>query len=211
MHYAAGKLGARGKLIVNMQSVVVARKAREGGDILCRDGAGYALGLTHLKPINRIVGRSDAVRHILPLLGREPTGVRECKCVACISSKRLAVLDLTQAEVSARVLPGQKATEPKRELCMLSTFDTVAEVISSTSDIDKSLITPESHIMKDLSVDSLAFLDIAFEIDQKFGITMPVEDWMQKINEGKAKSEDFFVIGKLCQMIDVLVALKVAA
>lgn len=94
---------------------------------------------------------------------------------------------------------------------MPSTFDTVSEIISSTSDIEKSLITPESHLMKDLSVDSLAFLDIAFEIDQKFGITMPVEDWMQKINEGKAKSEEFFVIGRLCQKIDDLIALKVAA
>lgn len=94
---------------------------------------------------------------------------------------------------------------------MPSTFEALAEIISSTSDIEMDRITPESHLMKDLAVDSLAFLDIAFEIDRKFGITLPVEDWMQKVNEGKVKSEEFFVIGNLCEKIDQLVAVKVAA
>lgn len=88
---------------------------------------------------------------------------------------------------------------------MPSTFETVAGIIATTSDVPLEEITPESHIMKDLKVDSLAFLDIAFEIDQKFSIQMPIEDWMQNVNEGKVSSDNYFVIGKLCENIDKLV------
>ena len=94
---------------------------------------------------------------------------------------------------------------------MASTFETVAEIISSTSDVPLETIKPESHIMKDLQVDSLAFLDIAFEIDQKFGIKMPIEDWMQNVNEAKVQSEEYFIIGNLCRHIDELVAMQAAA
>lgn len=89
---------------------------------------------------------------------------------------------------------------------MPSTFETVAAIISNTSDVPLENITPQSHIMKDLAVDSLAFLDIAFEIDQKFSIQMPIEDWMQKVNEGKVSSDQYFVVGNLCKNIDELVA-----
>lgn len=87
---------------------------------------------------------------------------------------------------------------------MASTFETVAEIISSTSDVPLERIKPESHIMKDLEVDSLAFLDIAFEIDQKFGIKMPIEDWMQSVNEKGVNSDEFFLVGNLCKNIDQL-------
>ncbi|MBL8883044.1 MAG: acyl carrier protein [Hyphomicrobium sp.] len=89
---------------------------------------------------------------------------------------------------------------------MQDTFNTVAEIISSTGDVPVDDIKPESHVMKDLGVDSLAFLDIAFEIDQKFNIKLPIDDWMQTVNDGKAKSEEFFLVGNLCRNIDQLVA-----
>lgn len=94
---------------------------------------------------------------------------------------------------------------------MASTFETVAEIISSTSDVPLDQIKPESHIMKNLAIDSLAFLDIAFEIDQRFGIKMPIEDWMQKVNEGKVNSDEFFIVSRLCENIDKLVAVAAAA
>lgn len=87
---------------------------------------------------------------------------------------------------------------------MASTYETVAGIISSTSDVPLERITPESHVMKDLEVDSLAFLDITFEIDQAFGIKLPVEDWMSRVNEGKDKGDDYFIIGNLCTQIDNL-------
>lgn len=89
---------------------------------------------------------------------------------------------------------------------MADTFGTVAEIISSTSDVPLEDIKADSHIMKDLGVDSLAFLDIAFEIDQRFGIKMPIEDWMQDVNEGHADSAQYFLVGNLCSRIDGLIS-----
>lgn len=94
---------------------------------------------------------------------------------------------------------------------MQHTFEKVAQIISANGDVPIDDIKPESHVMKDLGVDSLAFLDIAFEIDQTFNIKLPVDDWMQTVNEGAVKSEEYFLVGHLCRNIDQLVARVAAA
>ena len=93
---------------------------------------------------------------------------------------------------------------------MSSTFDTVANIISETCDIPRDTIKPETHAINDLGIDSLDFLDIAFAIDKRFGIKMPIEQWMQEINEGRATVDNYFVLSNLCQRIDELVAAKAA-
>lgn len=87
---------------------------------------------------------------------------------------------------------------------MASTYETVAGIIAETSDVPLEQITPHSHVMKDLDVDSLSFLDIVFEIDQTFGIKLPVEDWLGRVNEGKESGDEYFVVGNLCAQIDSL-------
>ena len=72
---------------------------------------------------------------------------------------------------------------------MPSTFDTVANIISETCDIPRDTIKPESHAINDLGIDSLDFLDIAFAIDKAFGIKMPLEQWTQEVNDGKATTK----------------------
>ncbi len=94
---------------------------------------------------------------------------------------------------------------------MSSTFDTVAKVITETSDVPMESIKPEAHAIDDLGIDSLDFLDVTFAIDKKFGIKMPVEKWMEDVNEGRAKAEEFFVMRNLVRHIDDLVAAKAAA
>jgi acyl carrier protein len=94
---------------------------------------------------------------------------------------------------------------------MQQTFEKVAQIISENGDVSIGDIKAESHVMTDLGVDSLAFLDIAFEIDQTFNIKLPIDDWMQSVNEGKVKSEEFFLVGNLCKNIDQLVSRAVAA
>jgi acyl carrier protein len=93
---------------------------------------------------------------------------------------------------------------------MPSTFGTVATIISETCDIPRGDIKPESHAMDDLGIDSLDFLDIAFAIDKAFGIKLPIEQWTQEVNDGKATTEQYFVLQNLCARIDSLVAAKVA-
>jgi len=95
-----------------------------------------------------------------------------------------------------------------RDLLMSSTFDTVAGIIAETCDIPVEKIKPESHAINDLGIDSLDFLDIAFAIDQAFGIKLPLEQWTQEVNDGKATTEQYFVLDNLCARIDGLVAAK---
>ena len=91
---------------------------------------------------------------------------------------------------------------------MTATFDRVADIIAETSEIDRATITPESHTIDDLGIDSLDFLDIAFAIDKAFGIKMPLEKWTQEVNDGKATTEQYFVLKNLSARIDELVAAK---
>jgi acyl carrier protein len=93
-------------------------------------------------------------------------------------------------------------------MLMPSTFDTVAQIISETCDIPRETIKPESHAINDLGIDSLDFLDIAFAIDKAFGIKMPLEQWTQEVNDGKATTEQYFQLNNLCSRIDELVAAK---
>ena len=93
---------------------------------------------------------------------------------------------------------------------MASTFDTVANIIAETCDIPRDTIKPESHAIDDLGIDSLDFLDIAFAIDKAFGIKLPLEQWTQEVNEGKATTEEYFVMKHLCDNVDKLVAAKTA-
>ena len=94
---------------------------------------------------------------------------------------------------------------------MQETFSAVADIIAETCNIDREKIRPESHTINDLGIDSLDFLDVTFAIDKKFGIKMPVEKWMEDVNEGRAKAEEFFVMRNLVRRIDELVAAKAAA
>ena len=91
---------------------------------------------------------------------------------------------------------------------MSTTFDTVANIIAETCDIPPENIKPESHTIDDLGIDSLDFLDIAFAIDKAFGIKLPLEQWTQEVNEGKATTEQYFVLKNLCERIDELKAAK---
>ncbi|UUP15988.1 acyl carrier protein [Nitratireductor thuwali] len=93
---------------------------------------------------------------------------------------------------------------------MTTTFDKVADIISETSEIDREKITPESHTIDDLGIDSLDFLDIVFAIDKEFGIKVPLEKWTQEVNDGKVSTEEYFVMKNLCSKIDDLVAAKAA-
>jgi acyl carrier protein len=89
-------------------------------------------------------------------------------------------------------------------------FEKVADIIAQTSDIPRDTIKPESHAITDLGIDSLDFLDIAFAIDKAFGIKLPLEQWTQEVNDGKATTEQYFVLSNLCNSIEGLLEAKAA-
>jgi len=90
------------------------------------------------------------------------------------------------------------------------TFGTVADIIAEICSIDRSEVTPDSHAVNDLGIDSLDFLDVTFDIDKKFGIKMPVEQWMEEVNQGNADADEFFVMKNLVARVDELRAAKAA-
>ena len=91
---------------------------------------------------------------------------------------------------------------------MASAFDRIADIIAETSDVERERITPDSHVINDLGIDSLDFLDIVFAIDKAFGIKVPVEAWTQEANSGAAPAEQYFVMKNLAARIEELVAAK---
>jgi acyl carrier protein len=90
-------------------------------------------------------------------------------------------------------------------------FDRIAEIIAENSEVPAEKIKPEAHVINDLGIDSLDFLDIVFAIDKAFGIKVPVEAWTQEVNAGKAPAERYFVMGNLALRIEELVAAKQAS
>ena len=91
---------------------------------------------------------------------------------------------------------------------MDSAFDRIAGIIAETSGLPREQITPESHVIDDLGIDSLDFLDIVFAIDKEFGIKVPVEAWTQEVNAGQAPAGQYFVMKNLAARIEELVAAK---
>ncbi len=87
---------------------------------------------------------------------------------------------------------------------MVSVFDDISQIISEVCDIDRSLIRVDSNILDELGVDSLDFLDVAFEIDRKFEIKLPVEDWVVRINDGEATAADYFTMERLVYHVETL-------
>jgi acyl carrier protein len=91
---------------------------------------------------------------------------------------------------------------------MASAYDQIADIIAETANVPREKITPEAHVINDLGIDSLDFLDIVFAIDKAFGIKVPVEAWTEQVNAGKAPAEQFFVMKNLAQRIEELAAAK---
>jgi acyl carrier protein len=91
---------------------------------------------------------------------------------------------------------------------MSSAFERVADIIAENSEVPREKILPDSHVINDLGIDSLDFLDIVFAIDKAFGIKVPVERWTQEVNAGDAPAEKYFVMKNLALRIEELVAAK---
>jgi acyl carrier protein len=66
------------------------------------------------------------------------------------------------------------ATNPRRR-GMSSVQDTVFDIIAKESGIDRSKITPDATL-KDLEIQSLDAVQIIFEIEDHFKVTMPDRD-----------------------------------
>jgi acyl carrier protein len=129
-----------------------------------------------------------------------------CRCVPCWTKH--SVFSCLQKPIRQPQTPADSIRPQSKEKPLSTTFEKVAKIIADTSEIDIDTITPESHTIDDLGIDSLDFLDIVFAIDKEFGIKVPLEKWTQEVNDGKASTDEYFVMKNLCAKIDTLIAAK---
>ena len=88
---------------------------------------------------------------------------------------------------------------------MLDVHQTLAKTINDICGIEASLVTEDKTIAADLGIDSVDFLDIIYEMDKRYGIKIPLEEWVDQVNANKARTEDYFTVGKLVGNIETLV------
>jgi acyl carrier protein len=82
----------------------------------------------------------------------------------------------------------------------------VVGVLEETCQIDGSAVTPSTNLVEELAIDSVDFLDVVYEIDKKYQINLPVEDWLGAIGGGQATTSDFFVMENFLQKIEAEIA-----
>ncbi len=70
-----------------------------------------------------------------------------------------------------------------------------------------SEIKPDDNLMADIGIESVDFLVVVFEIEDKFDIKIPMEEWMQKASaSGAAAAKDNYRMSVFVENIHGLIA-----
>ncbi len=89
---------------------------------------------------------------------------------------------------------------------MSSTFEIVADAIAEECGVPREKITSDSHLVDDLGLDSIAFLDVCYALDMKLKIKIPFSEWVNAINAGKIDAKEYFIMRNLVSELDRLIA-----
>jgi acyl carrier protein len=74
-----------------------------------------------------------------------------------------------------------------------SVYKTVEAIIIEQCNLGEKGITeirPDDNLMADIGIESVDFLVVVFEIEDKFDIKIPMEEWMQKASASGASAKD---------------------
>lgn len=88
---------------------------------------------------------------------------------------------------------------------MSELFNSVVEIINKISGIDKNVISLDSNLTTDLKIDSLDFLDITYEIDKKYGISIPVEEWVEEASHQGEEMQQIFTMRHFLERVQKLI------
>ena len=86
---------------------------------------------------------------------------------------------------------------------MSEVMQAVREIISDVCDIPLEEIQPGVHLLRELGVDSVDFLDVVHDIDRKYDIALPVESWANAVSRGEPDTT-YFVLDRLVENIESL-------
>jgi acyl carrier protein len=87
---------------------------------------------------------------------------------------------------------------------MSGTHDAIADLIAKNCDVERGSITPESHLVDDLGLDSVDLFDLGFAIEDEFDIEVPMEEWSAGLKEAGALAIDDLRMARFCDWIDAL-------
>jgi acyl carrier protein len=90
------------------------------------------------------------------------------------------------------------------------TLERVAEIVVLTCDVPRERITAECNLLNDLGIDSLGILEVAFAVENAFGVAIPIDRWLHAIHMGQTSSDQYFVMKEFCGKIDALVVAATA-
>lgn len=71
------------------------------------------------------------------------------------------------------------------------TFDTIRDIIVEQLNVEESMVTEDTNLMKDLEADSLDAVEIIMAIEEQFDIEIPDEE-----------AEKFQTVGDLVEYVD---------
>lgn len=67
--------------------------------------------------------------------------------------------------------------------------------------IQPEMINESTNLVEDLSIDSIDFMDVIYEIDRQYDIRLPIEDWNNAIRSGSSSSDEFFRLDNFAAQI----------
>jgi len=85
------------------------------------------------------------------------------------------------------------------------TFNIVADTITEECGVPRDKVSLDSHVINDLGLDSIAFLDVCYALDVKLNIKIPFDQWVRDVNAGKINAEEAFKMRNLVAEIDKLI------
>lgn len=74
-------------------------------------------------------------------------------------------------------------------------FDEIVELLSEQMNLDKSVLTPETHFVEDLHTDSLDMVEMLIALEDKYNISVPDED-----------AKGLETLGKLADYVEAKIA-----
>ncbi len=94
---------------------------------------------------------------------------------------------------------------------MQEIYDFVLSSLATSCKIDPQHITPVTDLFNDLGIDSFAILNVSYSIEDRFGIHMPIGEWMSEVNVGDRDTTDRFRMDNFVATIAQLVQEKKAS
>lgn len=86
----------------------------------------------------------------------------------------------------------------------MGVYEEVKDIFVQVCNLDEADVSPETNMALDVTIDSIDFMDATYEIDQKYGIKMPLELWIADVNAGTEGATDRFILSRMCEEIERL-------